>query len=229
MQDLFMSEAAKYRVLPIDDRSIERFDASVAGRPDLMGGRTTLTVYPGMHGIMENAFINVKNRSHDITAELVVPAGGANGVILAQGGRFGGWSLYVKNNRPVYAYNYLGLEMFKVSSPTPLPTGKVTLRYVFLYNGGTPGSGGTETIFVNGQKVATGPIAKTQANVFSMDDATDVGMDEGTPVSADYPAWDNGYRGTIVKVTVHTSAAEMTAEQLKKLRELQDDVDLSID
>jgi len=229
MQALFMSEAAKYHVLPIDDRSIERFDASVAGRPDLMGGRTTLTVYPGMHGIMENAFINVKNRSHDITAELVVPAGGADGVILAQGGRFGGWSLYIKNNRPVYAYNYLGLEMFKVTGSSPLPTGKVTLRYVFLYDGGAPGSGGTETIFVNGQKVAVGPIAKTQANVFSMDDATDVMMDEGTPVSSDYPAWDNGYTGTITKVTIHTSAATMTPEQLKKLRELQDDVDLSID
>jgi arylsulfatase len=229
MQELFMSEAAKYHVLPIDDRTIERFDASIAGRPDLMGGRTTLTVYPGMHGIMENAFINVKNRSHDITAELVVPGGGADGVILAQGGRFGGWSLYIKNNRPVYAYNYLGLEMFKVTGASPLPTGKVTLRYVFLYDGGAPGSGGTETIFVNGQQVAVGPIAKTEANVFSMDDATDVGMDEGTPVSSDYSAWGNGYTGTIKSVTVHTSVAKMTPEQLKRLRELQDDVDLSID
>ena len=129
LQDLFMSEGVKYHVLPIDDRSIERFDPSRAGRPDLMNGRTTLTVYSGMHGMMENAFINVKNRSHDITAEIEVPAGGANGVILAQGGRFGGWSLYVKNNRPAYAYNWLGLEQFSVRSSTPLPTGKVTLRY----------------------------------------------------------------------------------------------------
>ena len=89
---------------------------------------------------MENAFINVKNRSHDITAEIDIPAGGANGVILAQGGRFGGWSLYVKDGRPVYTYNYLGLEQYVVRSPTRLPAGKVTLRYVFLYDGPEPGS-----------------------------------------------------------------------------------------
>jgi arylsulfatase A-like enzyme len=192
MQDLFMTEAVKYHVLPIDDRSIERFDASLAGRPDLMGGRTTLTVYPGMHGIMENAFINVKNRSSDYTAELVVPAGGADGVILAQGGRFGGWSLYVKNNRPVFYYNYLGLERFSVRSSQPLPAGNVTLHYAFLYDGGKPGAGGTVMIYVNGKKVADGKIAKTQPYVFSMDDATDVGMDEGTPVSTEYGNHDNG-------------------------------------
>jgi arylsulfatase len=194
-----------------------------------MGGRTTLTVYPGMHGLMENAFINVKNRSHDITADLVVPPGGANGVLLAQGGRFGGWSLYVKNNRPVYAYNYLGLELFKVSSPTPLPTGKVTLRYVFLQNGDGPGSGGTESIFVNGTRVAEGRIGKTQPSMFSSDDGADVGMDEGTPVVSDYPAWGNGYAGTISRVRVHTSAVKMTPEQLQRLRGLEDDADLSID
>ena len=229
MQALFMSEAEKYHVLPIDDRSVERFDPSLAGRPDLMGGRTALTVYPGMHGMMENAFINVKNRSHDITAELVVPAGGANGVILAQGGRFGGWSLYVKNNRPVYAYNWLGLERFEVRSPSPLPVGKVTLRYVFAYDGGKPGAGGTEIIYVNGKKVAEGRIEKTQPYVFSMDDAADVGMDEGTPVSLEYAAWDNGFTGTIKQVTVKTSATQLTPDQLKQMEEAYDDAEVSID
>jgi arylsulfatase len=229
MQDLFMSEAAKYHVLPIDDRSIERFDASLAGRPDLMGGRTSLTVYPGMHGIMENAFINVKNRSHDITAELDVPAGGGNGVILAQGGRFGGWSLYVKDGRPVYAYNWLGLERFAVRSSERLPAGKVSLRYAFLYDGGKPGAGGTEIIYVNGKKVAEGKIGKTQPYVFSMDDATDVGMDEGTPVTSDYPQWGNGYTGTIKSVTVKTSQVKLTQEQIDQLRKLEDADAVSID
>jgi arylsulfatase len=229
MQDLFMSEAVKYHVLPIDDRSIERFDASLAGRPDLMGGRTSLTVYPGMHGIMENAFINVKNRSVDITAEIEVPKGGGDGVILAQGGQFGGWSIYVKNNRPVYYYNYLGLERMSVRATEPLPSGKVTLRYAFLYDGGRPGAGGTLMIYVNGKKVGSGKIAKTQPYVFSMDDATDVGMDEGTPVSTEYGKWDNGYRGTIKSVTVKTSAVALTAEQVKALEQLEDDDAVSID
>jgi len=229
MQELFLSEAKKYHVLPIDDRSVERFDPSLAGRPDLMGGRTTLTVYPGMHGMMENAFINVKNRSSDITAELVVPPGGADGVILAQGGRFGGWSLYVKDNRPVYAYNWLGLERFTVRSSSPLPVGKVTLRYVFAYDGGKPGAGGTEIIYVNGKKVAEGRIGKTQPYVFSMDDAADVGMDEGTPVSLEYAAWDNGFTGTIKQVTVKTSATQLTPEQVKQMEEANEDAEVSID
>jgi arylsulfatase A-like enzyme len=223
LEDLFMTEAAKYHVLPIDDRAIERLDPARAGRPDIMAGRTTLTVYPGMHGMMENAFINVKNRSHDITAELEVAAGGANGVILAQGGRFGGWSLYVKNNRPVYVYNWLGLEMYNVRSATPLPAGKVTLRCVFQYDGGKPGAGGTEMMYINGKKVAEGRIAKTQPNMFSADDGADVGLDEGTPVSPEYPAWNNGFTGTIKSVTIKTSATQLTPEQLKQLDQQDDD------
>ncbi len=229
MQALFMTEAVKYHVLPIDDRTIERFNAAIAGRPDLMDGRSTLTVYPGMHGMMENAFINVKNRSNEITGELEIPAAGAEGVILAQGGRFGGWSLYVKDNHPMFAYNWLGLEMYKVRSSEPLPAGKVTLRYVFLYDGGKPGSGGTESIFINGQKVAEGRIGKTQSNVFSADDAADVGMDEGTNVTDDYKQWDNHFTGTIQNVTINTSEAKLTPEELKKLREENIDTELSID
>src|SRR5262249_43010024 len=110
LQALFLAEAVKYDVLPIDDRSIERLDSTIAGRPDLMAGRTTLTLYDGMTGMLENAFINTKNRSSSITAELEIPAGGANGVIVAQAGRFGGWSLYFKDGRPAYAYNWIGRE-----------------------------------------------------------------------------------------------------------------------
>ena len=209
LQAIFMSEAKKYSVLPIDDRTLERFDAQIAGRPDLMGNRTSLTVYEGMTGIMENAFINVKNRSSTITAELDISEGGANGVILAQGGRFGGWSAYLKDGKPSYTYNWVGLRQYTVSAPQSLPVGKATVVFDFAYdacpppcaNGGR-GLGGVETISVNGQKLAEGRIGQTQANVFSLDDATDVGVDEGTPVSMDYPERGNAFTGKIERVTV---------------------------
>ncbi len=110
LQELFLKEAVKYHVLPLDDRTLERSNAALVGRPDLMAGRTSLTVYEGMIGMTENVFINTKNRSHTITAEVEIPKGGANGVILAQAGRFGGWSLYVKDGKPMYTYNFLGLQ-----------------------------------------------------------------------------------------------------------------------
>jgi arylsulfatase len=202
MQALFLSEAAKYKVLPIDDRGIERFDAAVAGRPDLMGARTSLTVYPGMTTMMENAFINVKNRSVKITAEVEIPTGGAKGVILCQGGDTGGWSLYLNNGRPSYTYNYLGYHEDNVSASKPLPPGHATIVMDFAYAGGGRGKGGTATISVNGVKVASGPIQQTHPNTFSLDDPAAVGMDTGTPVSSAYPQFGNEFTGTIDKVTI---------------------------
>jgi arylsulfatase len=127
LKALFLTEAVKYSVLPLDDRVLERFNASIAGRPDLMGPRTSLTLYEGMIGLSENAFINMKNRSYTITAELEIPKDGAEGVIIAHGGHTGGWSLYVKNGQPKFAYNWLGREMYEVIAPKPLPPGAVTL------------------------------------------------------------------------------------------------------
>jgi arylsulfatase len=214
MQDLFMSEGAKYHVLPIDDRTVERFDATQAGRPDLMGGRTSLTVYEGMTGMMENAFINVKNRSFTVTAEVEVPQGGADGVILCQGGQFGGWSLYLKNGKPTYTYNWVGLKKYTVASPQALPAGKATIRYEFAYDGGKPGSGGTGVLFVNGKKMAEVRIEHTNANTFSSDEGADVGVDEGTPV-ADYSH--NRFTGKIAKVTISTKPADLSAKDKEEL------------
>ncbi len=202
LQALFMKEAARYHVLPLDDRSIERLNAALAGRPDLMAGRTSLTVYPGMTGMSENAFINVKNRSHTITAEVEIPEGGADGVILCQAGRFGGWSLYLKDGKPSYTYNFLGLDRTTITAAEPLPAGKATIRFVFDYDGGKPGSGGTGTIEVDGRKVAEGRIERTELNVFSIDDGADVGLDGGTPVIEDYTGPDNRFTGTIRGVTI---------------------------
>jgi len=182
LQALFMIEAEKYHVLPIDDRTVERVNPTLAGRPDLMGGRKSLTLYDGMNGMLENTFMNVKNQSKTITAELVIPKGGANGVILAQGGRFGGWSLYMKDGRPVYAYNYLGLERFTVAAQQEIPAGPATVILDFDYDGGGLGKGGTARLSVNGKIVAEGRIEKTQPLIFSADETADVGLDNQTPV-----------------------------------------------
>jgi arylsulfatase len=167
-----------------------------------MGDRTSLTLYAGMTGMMENAFINVKNRSHTITAEVEIPRGGGEGVILAQGGRFAGWSLYMKGGRVSYVHNWVGRERYTITAPQRLPAGKATIRYEFAYDGGDPGSGGTGTIFVNGQQVAQGRIDKTTPFLFSADETADVGVDEATPVTEAYQERHNKFTGTIEKVTV---------------------------
>jgi arylsulfatase len=202
MQELFLKEAIKNHVLPIDDRGVERVNAALAGRPDLMAGRTSLTVYEGMTGLSENVFINVKNRSHTITAEVDVPTSGADGVILCQAGRFGGWSLYMKGGKPIYTYNWLGLNRYTVAAAETVPAGKATIRFEFAYDGGRPGAGGTGTILVNGRKFAEGRIEHTQAIVFSADEGADVGMDGSTPVTDDYKERDNAFTGKIHKVSV---------------------------
>ena len=206
LQDLFMKEAVKYHVLPIDDRVVERVNAKLAGRPDLMGDRSSLTLHAGMKGMSENVFINIKNRSLTITADVDSPQGGANGVILAQGGRFGGWSLYMKAGKPIYVYNFIGLQRFTVASPQTVPVGKSTIRLEFAYDGGGLGKGGLATIYVNDKKVAEGRIERTQPIIFSADETADVGEDDATPVTEDYKAYDNKFTGKILKVTVDVKA-----------------------
>jgi arylsulfatase A-like enzyme len=203
MQELFIKEAIKYSVLPIDDRGIERTNPAIAGRPDLMAGRTSLTVYEGMTGMTENVFINIKNRSHTITADVQVPKKGARGVILSQAGRFGGWSLYLKNGNPTYTYNFLGLKRFTIAAKNPVPAGKAVIRFEFAYDGGGLGKGGTGTIFVNDKKVAQGRIERTQPMIFSGDEGADVGEDGETPVVEDYgiPA-PYKFAGKINKITI---------------------------
>src|SRR3984893_12114559 len=142
MQSTFLTEAVKYNVLPLDDRTQERFNPAIAGRPDMLAGRTSLTVYSGMIGMKENAFINIKNRSYSVTAELEVPKTGVSGAILAQGGVHAGWSLYIKEGKPKFAYNYQG-KVSTIASNGPLPPGHVIVGYDFAYEGGKPGSGGT--------------------------------------------------------------------------------------
>jgi arylsulfatase A-like enzyme len=204
LQALFMEEAQKYHVLPIDDRTVERVNPAIAGRPDLMGDRMSLTLYDGMNGMLENTFINVKNRSKTITAEIEIPSGGANGVILAQGGRFGGWSLYMKDGKPAYTYNFLGLERYTVAATNPIPAGSATVKLDFIYDGGGLGKGGMATLSVNGEAVAEGRIEKTQPLIFSADETADVGLDNQTPVAEGIGIGrdETRFTGKIRKVTV---------------------------
>ncbi len=176
----------------------------MAGRPDLIGDRTSLTLYEGMDGMLENTFINVKNRSKRITAEIEIPEGGASGAVLVQGSRYGGWSLHLREGKPAYEYNFLGLERYVVESPTALPGGKVTVVLDFEYDGGGMGKGGTATLSVNGDTVAEGRIERTQPNVFSADETADVGLDNQTPVARGigYGPTETRFTGRIEKVTI---------------------------
>ncbi len=200
LQDLFAKEAEKYHVYPIDDRVFERLIPKLAGRPDIIGNRTEFTVYSGMRGMMENAFINVKNQSYTMTANLDAGTGNTNGVILCQGGRFGGWSLWMKNGKPMFSYNVLGMSVTTIASNTTVK-GNTTIVYRFDYDGGGPGKGGTMTITCDGNKVAEGRIEKTQPFFFSADDGADVGMDEGTQV-AEYGVSNKFIGGKVSKVTI---------------------------
>jgi hypothetical protein len=155
-----------------------------------------------MTGMMENAFINVKNPSYTITAQVKIPRKNANGVIICRGGRFGGWTLYLKDGRPIYTYNWVGLQRYTVEAEQPIAPGKATIRFDFAYDGATLGAGGTGAIYVDGKEVARARIDKTNAMMFSADEGADVGVDEGTPVTEDYKTGDSKFTGKIYEVTI---------------------------
>lgn len=201
LQALFMTEAEKYHVLPIDDRTLERTDAKKVGRPDLMGERTKVTYGEGMKGMGIDVFISTRNTSYTITSQVEVKEN-ANGVMVCQGGRFGGFSFYIKDGKPAFTYNYVGLQSFNILSDQPLKAGKHTIVYDFKYDGGGMGKGGTGTITVDGNKIAEGRLDKTQPGIFSVDDLADVGTDDGTPV-ADYGSSAH-FNGKLDKVTIET-------------------------
>jgi arylsulfatase A-like enzyme len=199
MQNLFLAQAEKYHVLPLDDRLLERTNAEMMGRPTVMGDRNTVTYGEGMKGMGVDIFIDLRNTAYTITTEVAVGANG-NGVIVCQGGRFGGLAFYMKKGKPSFSYNYLGMESTDIVSPEPLKPGNYKLEYNFKYDSGGLGKGGVGTLSVNGKKVAEKRIEKTQPGLFSVDDLADVGIDDGTHV-ADYGA-SSKFNGTINYVTI---------------------------
>lgn len=196
LQRQFLIEAVRYNVLPLDDRRVERFNSDLAGRPTLIKGKSQL-LFSGMGRLTENVVLNLKNKSCAVTAEVVLPEGNANGVIIAQGGEFGGWSLYAKDGLLKYCYNLFGLQRFTTESASPLPVGKHQVRMEFAYAGGGLAKGGSVTLFVDGRKVGEGQVAATQPMIFSTDETCDVGRETGSTVSEDYSAETSRFNGTI--------------------------------
>jgi arylsulfatase len=196
LQRQFLIEATRYKVLPLDDRTTEKLNPDTAGRPVLIKGKSQLLV-SGMGHLLENCVVNIKNKSHSVTAEIEVPEDGAEGVIVSQGANIGGWSLYAKDGKLKYCYNWGGFKNFFVESADKIPPGKHQVRMEFDYAGGGLGKGGKATLFLDGSQVGTGELEATLANVFSADDGCDVGMDSGAPVSPDYPAVGNHFNGEI--------------------------------
>lgn len=203
LQRLWLIEAVKYDVVPLDDRTGERLNPDLAGRPTLVRGGSQL-FFPGMGRLSENSVVSIKNKSFSVTAEVDVPTGGAEGVIIAQGGGFGGWSVYATGGLLRFAYNLLGIHQFLTTSEQQIPTGTHQLRMEFAYDGGGLGKGGDVTLFCDGDPVGAGRVEATQPMIFSADETTDIGYESGTTVSADYDARTSHFTGRIHWVQLDT-------------------------
>jgi arylsulfatase len=213
LKRLFDLEAAKYNVFPLDDRKAERSNPDIAGRPAVVQGNTQV-FSPTMRRIQENAVINTKNKSHSVTAEIEIPKAGARGVIVAQGGGMGGWSLYAHEGKLKYFYNFLGMLHFEVSATSALPAGKYQVRAEFTYDGGGIGKGASVALYVDGKKVGEGRVERTHALFYSMDETLEVGCDMGEPVSEDYPARANEFSGKVNWVQIDIDAAAKDADHM---------------
>jgi hypothetical protein len=187
LKRLWLIEAVKYNVLPLDDRRIERFNSDLAGRPVLVHGNSQI-LYGGMGHLSENSVLNLKNKSHSVTAEIVVPDGGGHDVLIAQGGAFAGWALYLQAGKPKYCHNLAGLARLYVEADTAVPVGEHQVRMEFAYDGGGFGKGGTVTLYIDGEQVGDGKIAATVPMIYSGDETCDVGYDSGTPSARTTPA-----------------------------------------
>jgi arylsulfatase len=218
LQRLFLIEATKNNVLPLDDRAAERIDAHAAGRPMLIDGNRQ-RLFAGMGRLSESSVVSIKNKSHAVTAEIVVPEGGAQGVIVAQGGSIGGWSVYVKDGKLRYCYNLLGIQRFYVDSDRELPAGTHQVRMEFAYDGPGLGKGGTATLYVDGDQVGEGTVEATAAMIFSADDTLDVGKEDGALVAEDYPV-PNGFTGEVNWVEIDVGEAAEDEDHMLAADEL---------
>jgi arylsulfatase len=213
LKQLWLEEAKKYNVLPLDDRRAERLNADLAGRPQLVRGNSQL-LFGGMGRLSENSVVVTKNKSFALTAQIDVAESPANGVIIAQGGAFGGFSLYVADGRPAYCYNLFGLDVVKVYGDAPIPAGEHQVRMEFTYDGGGLGKGGKIALFVDGEQVGQGRVDATVPMLFSADETTDVGSDTATPVSDDYTPQDSVFSGKIHWVQIDIEHAAEDADHL---------------
>jgi arylsulfatase len=218
MQDLFWSEAEKYNVLPVNNSRIDRFDVNL--RPSLTRGRDEFTYYPGLVRIPEGAAPDTKNKSWQIKAEVVIPKGGAEGMLLTHGGRFSGWGFYLLKGKPVFNYNLAGVAHYNIAGKDKLTPGAHTIVYDFKYDGGGLGKGGVGTIQVDGKTVATGRIERTLAFRLSLDETLDCGEDTGTPITEDYlNKMPFKFTGELKKATINLRPQPLTASDEQQLQE----------
>ena len=196
LQRLWLIEAARYNVLPLDDRGTEKMDPDQAGRPVLIRGNSQI-LFDGMSRLSENAVVNIKNKSHSVTANVEIQESGAEGVIIAQGANFGGWAIYAKGGKLKYAYNFLGLDTYYAEASSSLPAGDHQVRMEFAYDGGGAGKGGNVSLYVDGQKVGEGRVEHTHATIFSCDSTLQVGDKHGAPICADLQVRGNRFNGKV--------------------------------
>jgi arylsulfatase len=196
LQRLFLIEAVKYNVLPLDDRTVERFNPDLAGRPQLIKGNSQI-LFSGMGRLSEGSVINIKNKTYSITAEIVAAKKNVNGVIVAQGGSVNGWSLYTKDGKLKYCYNFFGIKLTYIESNDKIPSGKHQVRMEFKYDGGGLGKGGHVSLYIDGKKSGEGRVEQTVPMAFSADETCDVGFEGESPVSEDYDAENNGFNGDV--------------------------------
>jgi hypothetical protein len=221
LQELFWIEAAKHNVLPLDNSKIERLDG--ANRPSLTRGRSLFTYYPGMTRIPAGSAPDIKNKSFKIAAEVEIPEGGADGVLVTQGGRFNGWGLYLLEGKPVFHYNLIGKFRSSTSGNEQLAPGKHVIVVDFKYDGGGMGKGGAVTLTVDGKPAASGRLERTVPLLFSADETLDIGEDTGTPVSEDYHV-PFKFTGGIKKVMIELSDNKLTPAEVEELRKAKEAV-----
>ncbi|MFC7726895.1 sulfatase-like hydrolase/transferase [Nocardioides sp. GCM10028917] len=219
LQRLWLIEATKYNVIPLDDRGAERLNPELAGRPTLIRGSSQM-FFAGMGRLSESSVVSIKNKSFSVTAEIDVPETGANGVIIAQGGRFGGWAVYAKDGRLKFVYNVLGIQEFATEADTRLPDGTHQVRMEFAYDGGGLAKGGNVTLYCDGEPVGKGRVAATQPMIFSADETTDIGYESGTTVTPDYSARDSRFTGRLhwVQLDVGTDDHDHFIDPEERLR-----------
>ena len=196
LKRLFLIEAGKYSALPLDDRTFERFNPDLAGRPQLIQGKTQI-LFGGMGRLTENSIVSTKNKSYAITADVDVPTSGAEGVIVAQGGNTNGWSLYAKGGKLKYCYNFFGITLTFVEATEAIPAGHHQVRMEFKYDGGGLAKGGGVTLYVDGKAVGQGRVEQTVPMAYSADETCDVGKEGGSPVSPDYGPTGNEFSGEV--------------------------------
>jgi arylsulfatase A-like enzyme len=216
LKELFLVEATKYNVFPLDNSVLTR---AVTPRPSATAGRTVFTYSGEMAGIPVGDAPSILNRSYTITAEVDIPQAGAEGMLATLGGRFGGYGLYVLKGKPVFTYNLVDLERFRWEGVAALAPGKHTIAFDFTYDGPGPGKGGTGVLTVDGKEVANQKIPHTIPFLMAIDETFDVGIDTRTPVDdKDYQV-PFAFTGTLTKLTIKVGPEQLAEADHRAIQE----------